>query len=220
MSRLLLLYRPRPQLLYRLRPSPGCSHMFLFERVGPNNLLLLLHKHNYTTCPDFTSSLVRHPDNVRRLGSGPSPEFAQQEIIQSKVNSPVLCRVSDRCAAASLNRRTPSLLQSDWLVEALEGEGGGSGSGRSSRSTPRVTSPTAQQPVGSISDFHPLQVRHVYPTDSLLPPPPPPPPPTPSPTPFFTFPFDRQQILHFRPGDVGIPLMSGGLARSNVFHLV
>ncbi|CAB1428866.1 unnamed protein product [Pleuronectes platessa] len=32
-------------LLYRLRPSPGCSHMFLFERVGPNNLLLLLHKH-------------------------------------------------------------------------------------------------------------------------------------------------------------------------------
>ncbi|CAB1428178.1 unnamed protein product [Pleuronectes platessa] len=31
-----------PLLLYRLRPSPGCSHMFLFERVGPDNLLLLL----------------------------------------------------------------------------------------------------------------------------------------------------------------------------------
>ncbi|CAB1431929.1 unnamed protein product [Pleuronectes platessa] len=37
-------------LLYRLRPSPGCSHVFLFERVGPDNLLLL-HKqqlHNMT----------------------------------------------------------------------------------------------------------------------------------------------------------------------------
>ncbi|CAB1446604.1 unnamed protein product [Pleuronectes platessa] len=50
-----------PLLLYRLRPSPGCSHMFLFERVGPDNLLLLLHKHQLHNIRARTDPVTSHP---------------------------------------------------------------------------------------------------------------------------------------------------------------
>ncbi|CAB1434701.1 unnamed protein product [Pleuronectes platessa] len=75
MSCLLLLYRLRLLLLYRLRLLlPGCSHMFLIEGVGPDNLLLLdRHSlHNMSThCLtqlklfQFTASFVGRPVDHR-----------------------------------------------------------------------------------------------------------------------------------------------------------
>ena len=38
--------------LPRLHPSPGCSHMFLFERVGPTTCCCCFTNSNYTTCQD------------------------------------------------------------------------------------------------------------------------------------------------------------------------
>ena len=112
MSRLLLLYR--------LRPSTQCSHMFLVVWTSrPDNLLLLLHKHqlhnmytqHFTEFMSETFSLSCNDTQTMKLLSDVRPTNGQSE--------PVVCESQDsnfRHRIHTMIQRTHGSVYVMWLL--------------------------------------------------------------------------------------------------------